>query len=331
MILSALMAACGAPEPVVPPDPVTVGFCDAWNTTVLDPGQLAEADATVAAAAALGIPIVRPHRPRGHVFSMNLVWRGDAPARWDLPDAVVVSAGRLGVSLLATLYPEADPMSGTGTMPIVVPDDRIAWSAFVTATVERYDGDGIDDMPGLVMPVRSWEIANEPDCTADDVGCITGFTELVSLTTDGVRAADPGAFVIAGASQPLILDDGSRNDGAEAVVRSLRDSGALDGTDALNVHLATGRVAVGVGEILDEWLEIVGKRPIWITEIGTRSIRDEAIVADEEAAEAAWLLDAFDQAAARDSTHVFWCITGGGIDRFPAVTGAIQAYIAGEP
>ncbi len=33
---------------------------------------------------------------------------------------------------------------------------------FVQHVVERYDGDGIDDMPGLKNPVKFWQIENEP-------------------------------------------------------------------------------------------------------------------------------------------------------------------------
>ena len=38
-----------------------------------------------------------------------------------------------------------------------------AYLRFVRSTVERYDGDGVDDMPGLLFPVRFWEIDNQPD------------------------------------------------------------------------------------------------------------------------------------------------------------------------
>ncbi len=41
--------------------------------------------------------------------------------------------------------------------------DTAAFYAFVQKLVERYDGDGIDDMPGLKAPVTYWEFSNEPD------------------------------------------------------------------------------------------------------------------------------------------------------------------------
>ena len=31
------------------------------------------------------------------------------------------------------------------------------------ATVERYDGDGLEDMPGLSNPIKHWQVGNEPN------------------------------------------------------------------------------------------------------------------------------------------------------------------------
>ncbi len=42
------------------------------------------------------------------------------------------------------------------------PCNMKAYAAFVRALVERYDGDGQDDMPGLKFPIRHWEVGNEP-------------------------------------------------------------------------------------------------------------------------------------------------------------------------
>ncbi len=37
------------------------------------------------------------------------------------------------------------------------------WANFVAAVVERYDGDGYEDMPGLKYPIKYWEGWNEPN------------------------------------------------------------------------------------------------------------------------------------------------------------------------
>jgi hypothetical protein len=43
------------------------------------------------------------------------------------------------------------------------PEHWIDYEAYVAAVVERYDGDGTDDMPGLLYPVRQYEIETEAD------------------------------------------------------------------------------------------------------------------------------------------------------------------------
>jgi len=44
---------------------------------------------------------------------------------------------------------------------IAFPSDIEAYKEWVRRYVERYDGDGIDDMPGLTLPVKYWQIENE--------------------------------------------------------------------------------------------------------------------------------------------------------------------------
>ena len=45
------------------------------------------------------------------------------------------------------------------------PNNWTAYQIWLTAFVERYDGDGKEDMPGLEYPVNYYEIINEPDLT----------------------------------------------------------------------------------------------------------------------------------------------------------------------
>jgi hypothetical protein len=50
------------------------------------------------------------------------------------------------------------------------PSDWIGYQKWLTALVERYDGDGNSDMPGLEIPVKYYEILNEPDLTLGPSG-----------------------------------------------------------------------------------------------------------------------------------------------------------------
>jgi len=77
------------------------------------------------------------------------------------------------------------------------PSDIAAWKDFVRTIVERYDGDGIDDMPGLVYPVKYWQVENEwmrqwKDTTAN-------YLKFLDITYKVIKKADPTSNVIAGA------------------------------------------------------------------------------------------------------------------------------------
>lgn len=66
---------------------------------------------------------------------------------------------------------------------------------FVQKLVERYDGDGIDDMPGLKNPVKYWQVDNEPDLGTQDW---QGYAHLVEITYKAIKKTCPECKVITG-------------------------------------------------------------------------------------------------------------------------------------
>jgi hypothetical protein len=85
------------------------------------------------------------------------------------------------------------------------PNDWENYLSWVESLVERYDGDGASDMPGLTIPIKYWEVLNEPDLNADHLDFYNGspsdYALLLVKTADKIRSADPEAKVlIAGAA-----------------------------------------------------------------------------------------------------------------------------------
>ena len=105
-------------------------------------------------------------------------------------DEVIYNAQKHGLHLLITLFPFADwdqkaygekckVSANDGALPQKKgdfetpgltyyrcnPNNWAAYEKWLTAVVERYDGDGKDDMPGLETPIHYYEIGNEPDLT----------------------------------------------------------------------------------------------------------------------------------------------------------------------
>jgi len=77
------------------------------------------------------------------------------------------------------------------------PSDIGAWRDFVRTVVERYDGDGVDDMPGLTLPVKYWQVENEWMWQWKDT--TENYLVFLDLTYRAIKSADPDAVVVSGA------------------------------------------------------------------------------------------------------------------------------------
>ena len=88
------------------------------------------------------------------------------------------------------------------------PTDWLAYKEWVKKVVERYDGDGKDDMAGLKIPVKYWEVMNEPDLgwQQPDSRLVfykegpESYAELLIQTADAIRAVDPQAKILIAAA-----------------------------------------------------------------------------------------------------------------------------------
>ncbi len=118
-------------------------------------------------------------RPHPGPFSWGDVETTPGTYDWSRIDATVRQLQKQHVAILATIWPFADwdQNAGYANQPQVSPEafpqflpsrryaphDWKAYTAWLQALVERYDGDGIHNMPGLQYPIRHWEILNEPE------------------------------------------------------------------------------------------------------------------------------------------------------------------------
>jgi hypothetical protein len=90
------------------------------------------------------------------------------------------------------------------------PDQWDAYGDFVRCTVERYDGDGATDMPGLRRPILDYEIESEAGVEIFWQGTAEEYLRLLKLAYGQVKAAQPRARVIAsGIGIPDLFDDGA--------------------------------------------------------------------------------------------------------------------------
>jgi hypothetical protein len=132
---------------------------------------------------------------------------------WEQPDRLVAGAQEQRLAILATVWPfaqwdqeacHADQPRAEGTFPelgdlLYSPCDPAAYAAWLTALVERYDGDGVGDMPGLAYPIRHWEISNEPEMQGSQLTFFQegpeAYLEILWLSYETMKAADRNAVV----------------------------------------------------------------------------------------------------------------------------------------
>lgn len=124
---------------------------------------------------------------------------------WTCTDADVREYQAAGIRQLQSYL---SPRSAWGSVDIdsdIMPKaeyeaDYVAW---VGALIERYDGDGVEDMPGLLAPIRYWVVGPEwtgfwPTGDADD------YLALLEMTREAALSAYPE--VLLGTIPFLLLD-----------------------------------------------------------------------------------------------------------------------------
>ena len=204
---------------------------------------------------------------------------------WAPVDALIIeyqAAGFAGIQLLLTAE---SPWASTRPPKLGDKGDSFPkeeyldeYAAFVRNVVERYDGDGVDDAPGLLYPVHHYGIEREftgfwPSGDAED------YVRLLRIAYTEIHAADPEAEVLLVAL--LVMDIFDGNPPPEEVTRRFSQPrilgysldrmrtlmAACDAYDVVDFHSLGDYTEIPptVAWIRSE-LEAngCGERPIWI-------------------------------------------------------------------
>ena len=166
-------------------------------------------------------------RPHPGVFLWSEIERSRGTYDWMMVDWNVMGWQTDRLAVLATVWPfnswdqnschgddpEIQPVLWELPRRLFAPCDAAAYRDWLTALVERYDGDGVDDMPGLAYPIRHWEIANEPAMQGGHgyffQGTSADYLDLLATSASTIRTADPEALVLTGGQagmQPEFTD-----------------------------------------------------------------------------------------------------------------------------
>ncbi len=148
-----------------------------------------------------------------------IVWSDVEPSnvspdkfRWTGADAAIGVARDGGLNLIVTL----DSAPGWAATYPSGPIDKVGYeelSEFVRAVIERYDGDGVDDAPGLPV-INYWEFYNEPDLGQRYTDVRWGnagaeYAKMLAAVYPVVKAANPNAQVVfGGIAYDWFVEDG---------------------------------------------------------------------------------------------------------------------------
>jgi hypothetical protein len=157
------------------------------------------------------------------------------------------------------------------------PEYREAYAAWVSAVVERYDGDGVDDMAGLLHPIRHYEIGSEfssyePEPVGDYLVMLEIAYAAAHAAYPEVRVSHAAFFVadlLLGDPDLESLDDvGVDRYGPHTFgeIRAILDRPEL--FDTVNIHVLA---EPGEIELLVDWLD-------W--EMDQREYRRPIIISD---------------------------------------------------
>ena len=233
----------------------------------------------------------------------NVPWGVIEPARgvyrYDILDTVVQQSQAAGGRYVGTVMPYAGWELIAAGYPVATDEmcvrlldedffylkferrmdryrDEAQYLAFLQRVVERYDGDGVDDMPGLTAPIVYWQIHNEPE--GDRCGLFrndaAAFAQLMRRSYEVVHAACATCKVInGGAGIPLWRENQTPPVGGTSFWREYAEAGGAPYVDVIGAHYNQGKDPDhGSVETLEHQIrrlrELLGEKPAWLTEFG---------------------------------------------------------------
>lgn len=216
-----------------------------------------------------GVGWDRTHGPSNGQFRRALIENSPGVYDWSWPDAFVKVVQQHGISLLV-LVDTWTSWDQPGVVPKGwrKPGNLATWKAFVQAMVERYDGDGKADMPGLRYGIKHWEIQNEPE-----IGYYGNFQEYLETLKAGyeaVKTADPDSKVLNGGTSPVYnVATGLLDPQVENFWKQIFALGAGAYVDILSIHHTCVSPAPPLVSFIERFTGY--SKDIWVTEFGTYS------------------------------------------------------------
>lgn len=150
---------------------------------------------------------------------------------WGILDLTMPSAQRKGLNVMLSIVtaPEWSREPGISVARHGPPADYQDYVNFVLAILDRY--------PGQVQAIEIWNEQNiDREWTSLQGLSAANYVELLRLTSEAVKAVDPGIIIISGALSPTGLDDGIGAVNDFRYMELMISAGLLNYTDCVGAH-----------------------------------------------------------------------------------------------
>ena len=218
-------------------------------------------------------------RPHPGPFVWNQIENEKGKFSWEDADKNVLYAQVHNQTILATIWPYADweqksckrkkarsPFGKGFTKYLSKPCSMEDYKTFLLKLVDRYDGDGSNDMPGLTKPIKYWDIMNEPEFDMFFRGSQEDFVEIFNFSSKIIKEKQKDAVIVMAGAAGMFPENKKY---WKSVLPKIRDH-----FDIANIHHISGPDGQCDRELwVDEFAALLKSvnvdKPIWVTEAMT--------------------------------------------------------------
>ena len=218
-------------------------------------------------------------RPHPGPFVWNNIEKEKGIFSWDKADEYVTYAQNHNQTTIATIWPYSNweqksckrkkgrsPFGKRFAKYLSKPCSMENYKTFLLALVDRYDGDGVNDMPGLTKPIVYWEIMNEPEFRMFFKGTEDEFVEIFNFSSKLIKSKQKDAVIVMAGAAGMFPESKKFWKSALPKIK--------DHFDIANMHHITppdGKCDKDfwVGEFSKLLQSLNIDKPIWVTEAMT--------------------------------------------------------------
>jgi hypothetical protein len=137
------------------------------------------------------------------------------------------------------------------------------YKTFLLELVDRYDGDGSNDMPGLTKPIIYWEIMNEPEFKMFFKGKEDEFVEIFNFSSKIIKSKQKNSVIVMAGAAGMFPENKKFWKSALPKIK--------DYFDIANIHhISTPEGKCDKEFWVDEFSALLKSinidKPIWVTE-----------------------------------------------------------------